>query len=85
MHCLKTIAQYEITIISLKFYHKEFIIIQFLNIQILKLHFQNILNDPNLFASHILCLNETKIQNIERHQEIYNTILNKFKILSCYD
>jgi hypothetical protein len=85
MHCLKTIAQYEKTIISLKFYHKELIIIQFLNIQNLKLHFQNILNDPNLFASHILGLNETKIQNIERHQEIYNIILNKFKILSCYD
>ncbi len=31
------------------------------------------------------CLNETKIQNIQTHQEIQNVILNKFKILSCYD
>jgi hypothetical protein len=33
----------------------------------------------------MLYLNKTKIKNIEIHQEIYNTILNKFKSLSCYD
>jgi len=26
-----------------------------------------------------------KIQNIQVHQEIYNIILNRFKILSCND
>jgi hypothetical protein len=72
MHCLKTTTQYEITIIFLKSYHKEFIITQSLNIHPSKLHFQNILNDPNLFASHILCLNETKIQNVQTHEEIDN-------------
>ncbi len=85
MHHLKTTAQYEITIVSLKSYCKHFIIIQFLNTCSLKLHFQDVLNDPNLFASHILCLNKTKIQIIQRDQEMYNAILNKFKILSCYD
>jgi hypothetical protein len=60
MHRLKTIAQYEITIVSLKSYCKKFVIIQSLNTHYLKLHFQNILNDPNLFELHITCLNETK-------------------------
>jgi len=72
MHCLKTTTQYEITIASLKSYPKEFIIIQSLNTHLSKLHFQNILNDPNIFASHILCLTETKIQNVQTHEEIYN-------------
>jgi hypothetical protein len=85
MHYLKTTTQYEITIASLKSYHKKIIIIQSLNIHSFKLYFQNILNDPNLFSSHILCLNETKIQNIQTHQEIFNAISNKFKINSCYD
>jgi hypothetical protein len=70
----KTTTQYEITIASSKSYHKEFIIIQSLNTHPSKLHFQNILNDPNLFASHILCLNETKIQNVQTHEEFYNII-----------
>jgi hypothetical protein len=50
MHQLKTID-------SLKSYHKNIIIIRSLNIFSLKLHFQDIFNDPNLVASHILCLN----------------------------
>jgi hypothetical protein len=85
MHRLKTISQYKVTITYLKSYHKEFTIIKSLNTCSLKLHFQDILNDPNLLASHILCLSETKIQNIQTHQEIYNIILNILKILSCYD
>ncbi len=74
MHCLKTIAQYKITIVYLKSYHKEFIIIQSLNIHSLILHFQDILNYLNLLPSHIFGLNEIKIQNIQTHQEIYNII-----------
>jgi hypothetical protein len=85
MHCLKTIAQYKITIDSLKSCYKKFVIVQYLNIHYLKLHFQNILNDPNLFASHILCLNETKIRNIHTHEKNYNNISKKFKKNSCYD
>jgi uncharacterized protein YlbG (UPF0298 family) len=39
-----------------------------------------------LLASHILCLNETKIKNICTYQEIHNVILNKkFDILYCYN
>jgi len=72
MHCLKTITQYEITIASLISYCKEFIIIQSLNTHLSKSHFENILNDPNLFTSRILCLNETKIQNVQTHEEIDN-------------
>ncbi len=82
---LKTIAQYEITIVSLKSYCKKIIIIQSLNTRSLKLHFQNILNDPNIFASRIFCLNETKIQNIHTHEEVYNVISKQIKINSCYD
>jgi hypothetical protein len=70
---------------SLKSYCKKLIVIQSLNIHFLKLHFQDILNNSNFFVSHILCLNETEIPNIQTHQEIYYVILNKFKSLSCYD
>jgi len=73
------------TIAYLKFYHKELIVIQFSNIHSLKLHFQYILKYFNLFALHIFCLNETKIQNIQIHQEIYNVISKKFNMLSCYN
>ncbi len=85
MHRLKKFAQCKVTIAYLKSYCKEFIIIQSLITRSLKLHFQYILNDLDLLASHILCLNETKIQNIQTHQKIYNIILNKLKILSCYE
>jgi DNA polymerase III psi subunit len=85
MHRLKTIAQYKIIIVSFKSYCKKIIVIQSLNIHSLKLHFQDILSNFNFFASHLFCLNETKIPNIQTHQEIYYIISNKFKILSCYD
>ncbi len=38
-----------------------------------------------IYLHHFFCLNEIKIQNIQTHQEIYNVILNRFKILSRYD
>jgi hypothetical protein len=79
MHHLKTTTQYEIIIVSLKPYRKYFIIIQFLSTCSLKLHFQDVLNHLDLFASHILCLNLKKKQNIQRHQEMYNVILNNSK------
>jgi len=50
MHRLKTTTRYEITIAYLKSYLKKKIIIQSLNTCYLKLHFEDILNDPNLFA-----------------------------------
>jgi len=75
----------KITIVSLKSYCKKIIVIQSLNIRSLKLHFQDILNNSNLFSSHIICLNEIEIPNIQTQQEIYYIILNKFKNISCYD
>jgi hypothetical protein len=60
-------------IIFLKSYNIKFVLVESLN-TLLKLHFQNIFIDQNLLASHILCLNETKIQSIHTNQETYNTI-----------
>jgi hypothetical protein len=55
MHRFRTTTQYELTLISLKFYHTKFVIIESLNTRSLTLHFQNILANQNLSASHILC------------------------------
>jgi hypothetical protein len=41
--------------------------------------------DPTLSTSHILCLNETRIQNIIIHKNIHDAIVNNNNILSCYD
>jgi hypothetical protein len=41
--------------------------------------------DPNLLTSHILCLNETKIKNVHLNSKIYNSLSQKFHVLSCYD
>ncbi len=71
--------------ISLKSYRTKFLIIESLNIRYLTSQFQNIIAKQNLSAFHILCLNETKIQNIHINQEAYNVISQKFNILSCYD
>jgi hypothetical protein len=74
MHRLKTTIQHAITIASFISYHKKFIIMQFLNTYSLKLHFQDILNNPNLFASHILCLNKQKykiVKHIKRFKMLY--------------
>ncbi len=51
----------------------EYIIIQSFNTHFLQFHFQDILIDTYLLTFHILCLNETKIQNIHANQEICNT------------
>ncbi len=68
----------------MKSYHIKFVVVESFNTP-LTLHFQNIFKDQNLSASHILCLKETKIQNIHTNQETYNTISQKFNIFSCYD
>jgi hypothetical protein len=75
MHNLKT--SYEVTIVCLKSYHKKIIAI-ILKKNSLKLHFQTIFKDSNLFTSHIFCLNETRIKNIQTHQLGINAISNKF-------
>jgi hypothetical protein len=55
------------------------------NIRFLTLHFENIIADPNLLASHILCLNETIIKNVHINSEIYDVLSQKFHVLPCYD
>jgi len=56
-----------------------------LNIHTLTIHFENVLVDPNLLASHILCLNETRIRNVHLNSKNYNVLSQKFHILSRYD
>jgi hypothetical protein len=51
----------------------------------LTLHFEDVLANPNLLASHILYLNETRIRNVHLNSKIYNVLSQKFHILSCYD
>jgi hypothetical protein len=50
---LKATTQYKLTILNLKYYRKEFIHIQSLKTYSLNLHFQDILRNQNLLASHI--------------------------------
>jgi hypothetical protein len=53
----------------LKSYQKKFMLIQSFNTCTLNLHFEDIIMDPNLSSSHILCSKETKIQNITIHKK----------------
>ncbi len=52
-----------------------------MNIHYLKLHFKEVFAYSNLSTSHILCLNETNIENIHDNQ----VLLDKFEILSSYN
>ncbi len=85
MFQLRTNAQYKVDIVSLKSYHLEFLIVESFNARSLKLHFEDVLTNLNLLASHILCLNETRIRNVHLNSKIYNALSQKFHILSCYD
>ncbi len=49
---LRTNAQYKLAIVSLKSYHSKFIIVQSFNTHSLTLHFEDILIDSNLLATH---------------------------------
>jgi len=82
---LRTYEKYELSLVSFQKFQRETIIIQSLNTHSLKLHFVDFLTYWNIFAYHILCLNETKIKNIHINLNIYTTILENFHIISCYD
>jgi len=56
-----TITNYQLPLSNLT--KKKIVIIKSLNTSLI-LHFQNIVVNPNLLASHILCPHETRIQNI---------------------
>ncbi len=77
MFRLKT-TQYKLNILHLRLYQKEFVLIQILNTCSLHFHFRDILMNPNLFASHIFCLNETNIQNTSMYKKTHNVISNNF-------
>lgn len=55
-----------------------------MNTHHLKFHFQDIFVNSNLLTSHILCLNETNIENIHDDQE-KNVLLDKFEKNSSYN
>jgi len=63
MFQLRTNAQYKLTIVSLKSYYSKKLIVQSLNTCFLTLYFEDVAY-PNMLASHILCLNETRIKNV---------------------
>ncbi len=59
---LKKNAQYKLAIVFLKSYHLKILIVKSFNTCSSTLHFEDIFMDSNLLASHILCLNETRIK-----------------------
>jgi hypothetical protein len=83
MFRLRTNAQYKLDIVVLKFYCSNFLIVKSFNVHSLTLHFEDVLTNPNLLASHILCFNETRIRNVHLNSKIYNALSQKFQILSC--
>ncbi len=85
MFQLKTSAQYKLCIITLKSYCVKILIVQSFNNCSLTLHFEDVLKDPNILASHIIYFNETRIRNVHLNKKNYNVLSQKFHILSCYD
>jgi len=82
MFRLRTNAEYKFDIVVLKSYRSNFLIVESFNVHFLTLHFEDVLTNPNLLASHILCLNETRIRNVHLNSKIYNALSQKFHILS---
>ncbi len=72
MFQLKTSAQYKLCIITLKSYCVKFLIVQSFNTRSLTLHFEDVFEDPNILASHIIYFNETRIRTIHLNKKIYN-------------
>jgi hypothetical protein len=64
MFRLKTSAQYKLAIVFLKSYYSKNLIVESFDIRSLTLHFEDVLVDPNVLSSHILCLNETRIRTV---------------------
>jgi len=61
------------------------IIVKSLNTCSVTLHFENTLENPNLLASRIFCLSETRINNVHLNLKVYNALSQTFHVLSCYD
>jgi hypothetical protein len=78
---IKNKCTIQTVIVSLKSYHSNMLIVETLNIHPLTLHFEDVFAYPNLLASHILCLNETKIRIVHLNSEIYNVLSQKFHVM----
>jgi hypothetical protein len=81
---LETKEKYELSLSNLKNFQSLYLTIQSLNIQSLNQYYHDIIANPNLQASYILCLNETQIKSME-FECIVALTNHKFSILSCYD
>jgi hypothetical protein len=62
---LETSAKYKLSLPILKTFWTSYLIIQYLNTLSLNQHYHHVIAYPNLQASHILCLSETRINNME--------------------
>jgi hypothetical protein len=84
MFRLRADAKYKISIPLLIDCQKNNIVLQSLNTRSLNLHYKDVLADPNLMASHVLCLNETRISSLQAHPDLHIALLERFNVLSCY-
>jgi hypothetical protein len=77
-------AKEELSLSILKNVQFLYLIIQSLNTWSLNQYYHDILANPNLQASHILCPNETQLKFMESKWIVALTN-HKFSILPCYD
>jgi hypothetical protein len=77
MSCLRTSTWYKLASTSLESYHKGYIVIQSLNTFFDLTFWKDFSIYSNMWPSHILCLNETRIQNIHTNQSILNALSKK--------
>ncbi len=68
---LRTNAHYKLAIVFLKSYCSKILIVKSFSTRFLTLHFEDVLADPNLLASHIFCLNEKIIKNVHVNSKNY--------------
>jgi hypothetical protein len=83
MNRLKTFANWTTFVPQLKNFYHSHVIIQALNTNSLKQHYQYINHDPNLQVSHVLCILETRIQSSNDVNNFINT--SKYSYISIYD
>jgi hypothetical protein len=76
---IKNTCTIQITIAFLQSYYSKFIIIQSPNT--LVSHFEDGFAYPNLLTSHILCLNETKMKNLDINSKFYNVLSKNSKYI----
>jgi hypothetical protein len=85
MSWLRSDAKYEISIPLLVNCRKDNIVLQSLKTRSLNLHYNDVMANPNLMASNILCLNETQISSLHANLDLHALLLQKFNTLSYYD